>query len=107
MPKQVAKPKLMTESQFQKEILTAFKNDANIKIFRRNVGGMPSQSGGYVQFGDKGMSDLWGWVVEHRCPRCNRLQEGTHFEIELKSVEGKLTVEQKNCWASVLALKQS
>ena len=92
----------MSESQFQKEILKAFKNDENVKIFRRNVGGMPGQSGGYVQFGEKGMSDLWGWVVACRCPNCNRLQEGFHFEIELKSADGKLTVEQKK-WIDFVA----
>ena len=102
MPTRTLKPKPMSESQFQKEILKAFKDDPNIKIFRRNIGGTKKENGDYVRYGEAGQSDLYGWIVEHRCPFCNRLQEGTHFEIELKSADGKLTDKQKN-WLEMVA----
>jgi len=102
MTKKVGKKKLMSESQFQKEILKAFKDDPNIKIFRRNIGGTKKENGSYVRYGQTGQSDLYGWIVEHRCPFCNRLQEGTHFEIELKSADGKLTDKQKE-WLEMAA----
>ena len=102
MIKKAPKKKLMSENQFQKEILKAFKDDPNIKIFRRNIGGMTKENGDYVRYGEAGQSDLWGWIVKHRCPFCNRLQEGTHFEIELKSENGKLTPKQIN-WINFVA----
>ena len=92
----------MSESVFQREILKAFKDDPNIKVFRRNVGGMEDKEGQFVRFGETGQSDLYGWVVEHRCSFCNRLQEGTHFEIELKSASGKLTPAQEK-WLKMVA----
>ena len=67
-----AKPKLMSESTFQEELLKAFEHDDDIKIFRHNVGGMTGASGKYVQFGKKGQSDIYGIVREYRCPFCNR-----------------------------------
>ena len=94
--KKATKKKLMSESEFQRHVLAAFKDDPNIKIFRRNVGGMKDDNGDYVRFGEAGQSDLWGWIVAYRCPSCNRLLEGIHFEIELKSGNGKLTEKQKN-----------
>jgi len=98
----VRRKKLMSESVFQKHILKAFKDDPNIKVFRRNIGGMKDDKGQFVRFGETGQSDLYGWVVEHRCSFCNRLQEGTHFEIELKSASGKLTPAQEK-WLKMVA----
>ena len=102
MKKKAVKKKLMSESQFQKEILKAFKDDDNIKIFRRNVGGMRDDNGQFVRFGEAGQSDLYGWIVQHWCPFCNRCCEGTHFEIELKSADGTLTPEQEK-WLKMVA----
>ena len=89
----------MKESAFQKCILDAFAHDRNVKMFRRNIGGMKDKNGQFIRFGQAGQSDLYGWIVEHRCPFCNRAQWGTHFEIEVKGFDkngkvGKLTEEQ-------------
>ena len=89
----------MKESTFQKCILDAFAHDRNVKMFRRNVGGMKDQKGQFVRFGQAGQSDLYGWIVEHRCPFCNRPQWGTYFAIEVKGLDkngkpGKLTQAQ-------------
>ena len=91
-----AEPKreLMSESQFMKEILKAFKDDDNVKIFRRNCGGMKDKNGQYVKFGEAGQADLWGIIASYRCYFCNRLCQGVHFEIELKSEKGELTDKQ-------------
>ena len=91
----VRRQKLMSESVFQKEILKAFKDDPNIKMFRRNCGGMEKEDGKYVKFGEAGQSDLWGWIVTCYCPFCNRRCDGVHFEIELKSAKGILTTRQE------------
>ena len=56
---------------------------------------LPSGRKGFIRFAEAGQSDLWGRIVQHWCPVCNRLQEGKHFEIELKSAKGKLTPEQE------------
>ena len=88
----------MKEVEFQRYILSAFEHEPNIMMFRRNVGGMrkESESGkkSYVCFGEAGQSDLYGWIVEHRCRFCNKVQYGTHFEIEVKSDKGKPTATQ-------------
>jgi len=104
--KKAVKPKLMSESDFQKAILNAFKDDDNIKMFRRNVGAARTvQSNGkkgFIRFAEAGQSDLWGWIVQYMCPFCNRKCEGTHFEIELKSADGKLTPAQED-WLVMVA----
>ena len=89
------KKQLMSESEFQRHVLAAFKDDPNITIHRRNVGGIKKEDDSYVRFGEAGQSDLWGIISEYRCPFCNRPQEGVHFEIELKSATGKLTAKQE------------
>ena len=96
--------KPMSEKQFQQFLLEAFRDDPNINLFRRNVGGMTGAGGKYVQFGEPGMSDIWGIVHEHRCPLCNRLLEGTHLELELKTETGQLTDEQER-WLRFVAKK--
>jgi len=85
----------MKESEFQKHILAAFAHDRRVMMYRRNVGAMKDKQGNFVRFAQAGQSDLWGWIVEHRCPFCNRLQFGTHFEIEVKSDKGKPTPAQE------------
>jgi len=85
----------MKESEFQRHILKSFRNDPNIKMFRRNCGGMEDKKGQFVRFGEAGQSDLWGMIKEYRCPFCNRPQCGVHFEIELKSAKGTLTARQE------------
>jgi predicted Zn-ribbon and HTH transcriptional regulator len=92
----------MQESEFQKHILAAFDGDDNVKMFRRNVGGLTDKNGQFIRFGQVGQSDLWGWIVEHRCPFCNRIQWGTHFEMEVKSDKGKATAAQL-AWLKMVA----
>ena len=85
----------MLESVFLKWILEAFEYDRNIFMFRRNVGAARYEKAngkkGFIRFAEAGQSDLWGWINKHHCPFCNRLQVGTHFEIEVKNEKGKLT----------------
>jgi len=97
-----AKPKLMGESTFQKWILDAFDGDVNVKMFRRNIGGLQKENGKFVRFGQTGQADIWGWIVEHRCPFCNKVQFGTHFEIEVKAENGKPTKAQL-VWLKMVA----
>jgi hypothetical protein len=89
----------MKESEFQKWILDAFDGDRNVKMFRRNVGAIRPErrdgKKGFIRFAEAGQSDLYGWIIEHHCPFCNRVQHGTHFEIEVKSEKGKLTEAQE------------
>jgi hypothetical protein len=96
----------MRETEFQKWILQAFEGDRNIKLFRRNVGAVRTEKSngrkGFVRFAEAGQSDLWGWIVECRCPFCNSVQYGLHFEIEVKSEDGKLTDKQKE-WLEMVA----
>jgi predicted Zn-ribbon and HTH transcriptional regulator len=92
----------MQESEFQKHILAAFDGDDIVKMYRRNVGGLTDKNGQFIRFGQVGQSDLWGWIVEHRCPFCNRAQFGTHFEIEVKSDKGKPTAAQL-AWLNMVA----
>ena len=92
----------MKESEFLRQILQAFQDDPNVKMFRRNVGMMKNDKGRPVRFGKVGMSDLFGWIDEHRCPFCNRRQFGTHFEIEVKNEKGKLTESQRD-WLEFVA----
>jgi len=92
----------MSESTFQRYILAAFDGDENVKMFRRNVGGFEGKKGQYIRFGQSGQSDLWGWITEHRCLFCDRVQFGTHFEIEVKSDKGKPTQMQLN-WLQMVA----
>ena len=101
--KKATKKKLMGESEFQREILKAFKDDPNITFYRRNVGGMENKNGDYVCFGEAGQSDIWGIIAVYRCPFCNRPQEGVHVEIELKSATGTLTAKQKKWIETVKA----
>jgi len=63
---------------------------------------MKDDKGQFVRFGQAGQSDLWGWLVEHRCPFCNRAQYGVHFEIEVKSDKGKPTDAQLEWLAMVV-----
>ena len=92
----------MPESEFQKHILAAFDGDRNIKMFRRNIGGLTKENGQFIRFGQAGQSDLYGWIVEHRCPFCNRVQYATHFEIEVKSDKGTPTAAQL-AWLNMVA----
>ena len=96
----------MKESEFQKWILQAFAGDHNVKMFRRNVGGAcyESKSGkkNFIRFAEAGQSDIWGWIAEHRCPCCNKIQWATHFEIEVKSDKGKPTDAQLE-WLTMVA----
>ena len=92
----------MTEIEFQKDILSAFDGDKNIKMFRRNVGMIKNDKGRPIRFGQVGQSDLYGWIVEHRCLFCNKVQFGTHFEIEVKSDKGKPTAAQL-AWLKMVA----
>ena len=92
----------ISESEFQRHILSVFDGDRNVKMFRRNVGATKTDGGRYVRFGQAGQSDLYGWIVEHRCPFCNKQQFGTHFEIEVKSDKGKPTAAQL-AWLKMVA----
>jgi len=83
------------ESEFQRAILAAFDGDENIKMYRRNIGGMTDKNKQFIKFGQAGQSDLWGFIKELRCPFCNRADYGVHFEIEVKSSNGKVSEEQK------------
>jgi len=96
------KQQQISESKLLRYVLDAFDGDENVKMFRRNVGGMTKPDGQYVRFGFTGQSDLYGWIVEHRCPFCNRVQFGTHFEIEVKSDKGKPTAAQL-AWLNMVA----
>ena len=87
---------------FQRHILLAFAHDREVKIFRRNVGAHKTEDGRFIRFAEKGQSDLYGWILEHRCPFCNRVQWGTHFEIEVKSEKGKATKAQLE-WLAMVA----
>ena len=87
-----------TEREFQRDILDAFEYDPNVFMWRRNVGAVRTERSngkkGFIRFAEAGQSDIWGIIKEHRCPFCNRLRTGTHFEIEVKSDKGKLTPAQ-------------
>ena len=89
----------ISEAEFLHMILDTFKDDRNILMFRRNVGGckIKNESGNerYVRFGQPGMSDIEGIVKEYRCSFCNRLQHGVHFELEVKGTDGKLSSHQE------------
>ena len=75
-------------------------------MFRRNVGAIRTERSngkkGFIRFAEAGQSDLYGWIVEHRCPSCNRVQWATHFEIEVKSENGKPTKTQLE-WLAMVA----
>jgi len=59
------KKQQISESKLLRYVLDAFDGDENVKMFRRNVGGMTKPDGQYVRFGFTGQSDLYGWIVEH------------------------------------------
>ena len=92
----------MKEADFQRQILQAFAHDREVKMFRRNVGAYKTEDGRFIRFAEKGQADLYGWIVEHRCPFCNKVQWGTHFEIEVKSEKGKPTPAQRE-WLMMVA----
>jgi hypothetical protein len=87
-------PSQITEHQFQKWILESFDGHRNIMLFRRNTGAAKIGER-FIRFSEAGQSDIWGIIKEYRCPRCNRLQWGVHFEIELKVGKNKLSAPQE------------
>ena len=92
----------MLESEFQKLVLQAFKNDPEILLWRRNVGAHKTDDGRFLKFGQKGQSDLEGIVKQYRCRTCNGLQSGVHMEIELKTGKNKPTEAQIE-WLNTVA----
>jgi hypothetical protein len=99
-------PSRITEHQFQKWILESFDGHRNIMLFRRNVGATAFETAlgkrRFIRFSEAGQSDIWGIIKEYRCPRCNRLQWGVHFEIELKVGKNKLSAPQEK-WIKKVA----
>jgi hypothetical protein len=83
------------ETEFQRHILAAFDGDPNVKLYRRNVGGLKKDDGQYIRFGQAGQADLYGWITEYRCSRCGTTLYGVHAEIEVKSDTGKPTPRQE------------
>ena len=102
MARKTTKKIKIPESEFQKWVLDAFKHDRDVILFRRNVGAHKTDDGRFIRFAEKGQSDLWGIAKSFRCPQCNRLQEGVHAELELKTGNNKLTSDQKE-WLNTVA----
>ena len=103
MARKATKKKVkISESKFQKWVLDAFEHDRNVILFRRNVGAYKTEDGRFIRFSEKGQSDLWGIIKSFRCSQCNRLQEGVHAEIELKTGNNKLTIDQQE-WLCTVA----
>jgi hypothetical protein len=86
----------MKEQELQKYILDIFKNDPDIKLWRRNVGAVVTDHKKFIRFGIAGMSDLEGIIKELKCPQCGMINYGVHIEMELKGDGGKLSAHQKN-----------
>lgn len=86
----------MKERELQKYILDIFKDDPEIKLWRRNVGATITDNKKFIRFGIAGMSDLEGIIKDHKCPLCGMISYGVHVEMELKGDQGKLSAHQKN-----------
>jgi hypothetical protein len=76
---------VVPEREVQKLILDYFNAQPRTRLYRRNVGRAKLTGGIYVQFGRRGMSDLWG------------LSEGRHVEIEVKRI-GELPSIHQLSW---------
>lgn len=86
------------ENEVLQMILNVFQDDANVHLWRRNVGGgfYKNRTGkdSFVRFGEKGQSDIYGYA-NVICDRCGKISRGIHVEIELKASNGRLTEHQK------------
>ena len=85
----------MTESQFQKYVLEAFKYHDNIMIWRNNTGVTKMDNKRFVRFGTPGSADIIGIIKHFRCQQCNASQNGIFLAIELKGSEGELQPSQQ------------
>jgi hypothetical protein len=70
------------ESKIQRSIVVRLSR-LGIRLFRRNVGAMKTDAGGFVRFAAPGQSDLWG--ID---------RAGRHWEIECKRSGNKPTPAQ-------------
>jgi len=88
----------INENEALRMVLNVFQDDANVHLWRRNIGGSiyKNRTGkdSFVRFGEKGQSDIYGYA-NVICDRCGKISRGIHVEIELKASDGKLTEYQE------------
>jgi hypothetical protein len=70
------------ESKIQRSIVVRLSR-LGIRLFRRNVGAMRTDAGGFIRFAAPGQSDLWG--ID---------RTGRHWELECKRPRNKPTPKQ-------------
>ena len=72
------------ESVVQGEILKAYQNHPNIKLWRQNVGAARMSGGAFVRFGLPGQADISGIIAP----------SGRALFIEVKSATGRQSPKQ-------------
>jgi hypothetical protein len=92
-----------TEAQIQRDILLAYGRDPRVRLWRSNSGKLPDpKTGRWVQFNFVGCPDISGF-----------LRGGRSFFVEVKSVTGRQSAEQRafqhicEQWGAVYVLARS
>ena len=73
-----------SEAQLLQKILFSLGRLKEIRVWRQNSGKLPNANGRMVQFGTPGAADITGI-----------LPDGRRLEIEVKTMTGKQSVQQK------------
>jgi hypothetical protein len=93
------------ETTLQQEIRLALGTIFSARIFRNQVGSLPDpRTGRLVTFGlTKGSADLIGWRTVVVTPEMVGTTLAVFLSIEVKTPTGRLTPQQHNWQAAVLA----
>ena len=93
------------ETTLQQEIRLALGTIPSARIFRNQVGSLPDpRTGRLVTFGlAKGSADLIGWRTVVVTPEMVGTRLAVFTSIEVKTPTGRLTPQQRNWQAAVLA----
>ena len=93
------------ETTLQQEIRQALGTIPSTRIFRNQVGSLPDpRTGRLVTFGlAKGSADLIGWRTVVVTPEMVGTRLAVFTSIEVKTPTGRLTPQQRNWQAAVLA----
>ena len=93
------------ETTLQQEIRLALGTIPSTRIFRNQVGSLPDpRTGRLVTFGlAKGSADLIGWRTVVVTPEMVGTRLAVFTSIEVKTPTGRLTPQQRNWQAAVLA----
>jgi len=93
------------ETTLQQEIRLALGTNPDVRAFRNQVGSLPDpRTGRLVTFGlAKGSADLIGWRTVVVTPEMVGTTLAVFLSIEVKTPTGRLTPQQHNWQAAVLA----